>query len=182
MPDSLPQPTHSRPLERIVRHVNYRKPVTAKECKPFRRSDACIASLTNEGVRWRPALYARQPPVAKRRTLVNEGMILTNRLRAHPGNRTTDRAGQPSLDKKRREEEATACTQLPALEPRKRTWRSLTPELSGGCRDGMIVAQPTRSRPLERIVRQQRTKVRLGHLTLVRRRCQQLDSGPCQDD
>ena len=29
----------------------------------------------------------------------------------------------------------------------------LTPELSGGCRVSMIVAQPTHSRPLERIVR-----------------------------
>src|SRR6185312_6363587 len=43
-----------------------------------------------------------------------------------------------------------------------RSWR-LTLELSGGCRESMIVAQPTRSRPLERIVRHvsHRSRLRL---------------------
>ncbi|MHB8744737.1 MAG: hypothetical protein ACYC9L_16690 [Sulfuricaulis sp.] len=37
--------------------------------------------------------------------------------------------------------------------PETQAWTGLTLELSGGCRDGMIVAQPTHSRPLERVVR-----------------------------
>jgi hypothetical protein len=158
MPNSLPQATRSGPLERIVRHhcaARYRTPaVIARAAKRPQVSRIYPDQYANRAQKGRPAApNDTQWPEAKRGSF-------ESRMNTPPA--TAEKTGSRATFEPRTNGNDIA-TSSPATSGKAETRRftsaeflpmwCLTLELSGGCRSANSLPQPTRSRPLERIVR-----------------------------
>jgi len=119
MPNRLPQPTRSRPLERIVRPVKFRSErnlVSLRTVTQRRGPDQwCLRSQA-------VVAGARSAPLRNdaTRTLRHKVMILKDPEARPSGNYATDRAGQPTPSRRRLAEDEPARSRQPVPKPKKK--------------------------------------------------------------